>query len=122
MIGSMRSYTTLYRGFDAEGNLLYVGVASYWQRRLMEHERAEWLKHTATVTLEHFETRQEALAAEYEAIKTEKPHFNATGGNRPRGTHGQPFVPIEPNPACFPETPELDAAINGWLGKIGKTD
>lgn len=76
--------TSLYRHFSADGSLLYVGVSLSWPMRTKAHSRgAEWFSQIAKVTLEHFPTREEALAAERAAIVSEKPKFNVIH-NRPR--------------------------------------
>lgn len=67
----------LYRFFDKDGQLLYVGVSSNWQQRLKQHYK-ESLFHweAATITLEHFDTRESVEEAEKLAIQTENPKYN----------------------------------------------
>jgi predicted GIY-YIG superfamily endonuclease len=69
--------TTLYRLFNAENELLYVGISASAISRFQQHqvEKDWWTSITATV-LEHFDTRTQALAAEQMAIQTEGPKFN----------------------------------------------
>ena len=72
--------TTLYRMFDAAGDLLYVGITSRGGRRFDEHAKVQpWWVEVASVTVEHFATRTEALAAELAAIRVEDPTYNAAG-------------------------------------------
>jgi hypothetical protein len=69
--------TQLYRHFDAEGRLLYVGISLSAVHRLAQHKKtAEWHKNIAKVTVETFETREAALFAETVAIQTENPTYN----------------------------------------------
>ena len=69
--------TELYRHFDGENVLLYVGISLSTFTRLSQHkDHAEWFKKVSSVTIEHFPTREEAIAAEKKAIKTEYPKFN----------------------------------------------
>jgi excinuclease UvrABC nuclease subunit len=69
--------TQLYRHFDAEKKLLYVGISLSTFARLSQHkEHSPWFEQVMTVEIEHFETREEAMAAERKAIKTESPQFN----------------------------------------------
>jgi predicted GIY-YIG superfamily endonuclease len=69
--------TQLYRHFDGDNNLLYVGVSLSTFNRLSQHrDHSEWFKKIGRVEIEHFETRPLALEAEKKAIKTEKPKFN----------------------------------------------
>lgn len=67
----------LYRHFDAEGNLLYVGVSLSSLSRLRAHShRSSWFRRVARIDLEHFDTRAQALAAESRAIANESPRHN----------------------------------------------
>lgn len=69
--------TCLYRHFDKAGRLLYVGIARDHQSRLKSHSRySDWKYDIATVTIEYFDTRQEASKAEIRAIQTERPLHN----------------------------------------------
>jgi hypothetical protein len=69
--------TTLYRHYDKNGVLLYVGISLCQAMRLNQHSYdAEWFADIANVTLEHFPTRQEAEQAEIKAIQSEKPLHN----------------------------------------------
>ena len=74
---SLEEPCALYRHFDAAGALLYVGIAVDPCNRLMNHmSRSRWRGLIATVTIERFATRRDALAAEAAAIKIEKPLHN----------------------------------------------
>ena len=68
---------TLYRFYDAEGALLYVGITKFFEPRLKQHyKNAEWFFETASVKLEHYKTRQEVERAETQAIESESPRYN----------------------------------------------
>ncbi|NOD65791.1 GIY-YIG nuclease family protein [Ruegeria sp. HKCCD6109] len=68
---------SIYRVFDAEGVLLYVGQSSSPLSRLDEHKRLQvWQMQIASVTVEWHATREDALAAEKEAIREEGPVWN----------------------------------------------
>ena len=68
---------TLYRFYDAEGTLLYVGITKFFEPRLKQHyKNAEWFFETASVKLEHYKTRQEVERAETLAIELESPRYN----------------------------------------------
>lgn len=75
---SGRVQTALYRYWDTDSQLLYVGIASNPSQRLAEHRRsgAPWVKFAAQTTQEWFPSRREAAAAERAAIETESPIFN----------------------------------------------
>lgn len=67
----------LYRHFDAADTLLYVGISLSAITRLRQHgEASSWFSEIASVHIENFLTREEALAAERTAIKAERPKFN----------------------------------------------
>ena len=71
------SKQTLYRFYDGNDELLYVGITKFFEPRLKQHYRnAEWFFDTAFVRLEHFATRQEVEMAESYAIKNENPRYN----------------------------------------------
>jgi predicted GIY-YIG superfamily endonuclease len=71
--------TALYRHFDKNGTLLYVGVSMTVTTRMSQHEvAAPWIRQVATITLDWFGSRSNALLAEEFAIKTEKPLYNVT--------------------------------------------
>lgn len=69
--------TKLYRHFDSNKKLLYVGISLNSVARLAQHrDAAHWFEDIATVTIETFSTREEALAAERNAIINENPVCN----------------------------------------------
>lgn len=85
MGGSLTDPTSLYRFFDATGNLLYVGITRQQKGRFNQHAATkEWWSEVASSTVEHFPTREDALRAEAEAIGTENPRYNIALGFAPR--------------------------------------
>lgn len=69
--------TTLYRLRDIAGRLLYVGIAGNPGRRFDQHAKDKaWWGEVASVNLQHFDSRPEALKAEREAIELEHPVYN----------------------------------------------
>lgn len=79
----------LYRCFDADGVLLYVGVAKNVANRLDNHRHAShrliWPSKVARNTVEAYANRRAALAAEAQAILTEKPLHNKARKQTPLG-------------------------------------
>lgn len=76
----MRS-ASVYRCFDIEGHLLYVGHSTRVLGRLAEHSATkDWWKRVANVTVEHFDSRIEASTAEAAAIAAERPEMNERAG------------------------------------------
>lgn len=69
---------SLYRHFDHDGNLLYVGISNDAERRFMFHKarRSPWVSRAARMTVEHFPSRKEAELAEWKAVFFEVPEFN----------------------------------------------
>lgn len=69
--------TTLYRCFDDNGDLLYVGISWNAAARLAAHQRGSgWWAEVVRIDLEHFPTRAHAARAETEAIRQEWPAYN----------------------------------------------
>lgn len=72
--------TALYRFFNAEGALLYVGITHDIDERWAAHERDKsWWPQVAEKTVEWFATRPLALEAERQAVQQEAPVHNVTG-------------------------------------------
>ena len=74
--------TALYRHFDAEGRLLYVGISRSVTARLAQHADSPWDDLIARIDVERFTTRAHAEAAEFVAIQTEGPIHNRTYNGR----------------------------------------
>jgi hypothetical protein len=69
--------STLYRAYDASGDLLYVGIAKSWMHRWAHHQYdSAWFADVRRIELEPFPTRRAALDAERIAIRTEAPLYN----------------------------------------------
>jgi excisionase family DNA binding protein len=73
----MTASHTLYRFFDADGALLYVGRTIAPARRWREHERhSDWFADVATVTRIVYPDAASLADAEREAIREECPLHN----------------------------------------------
>lgn len=69
--------TQLYRHWDKDDNLLYVGISLSAVQRTSQHKRlAGWFPKVTKITIEHFDSREAALKAEKKAIRKEEPRFN----------------------------------------------
>lgn len=69
----------LYRMFDADNKLLYVGLstAEYTFARMRQHKNgSRFFSLVRTITIEHFESQGELRRAEIDAITAERPVFN----------------------------------------------
>lgn len=74
----------LYRHFGPDGDLLYVGQSLAPLARNGAHlKTANWKTQISIIAIEPFATREEALAAEELAIRTEYPKHNEAH-NKPR--------------------------------------
>ena len=71
--------TALYRVRNTVGDLLYVGISERPEYRWFAHRRQhEWWAEVTQYSLEWHESRDSALKAEEEAIRTERPRHNST--------------------------------------------
>jgi hypothetical protein len=70
--------------YSAGGDLVYVGVTNHLPKRLTQHRNDKpWWSVVTDVRIQHFDSRDEASAAEAVAIKDEDPLYNIAPG--PRG-------------------------------------
>lgn len=91
--------TALYRLYDKRHNLLYVGITNDPRVRFAAHAVDKpWWPSVVRRDLEWFPSRAEALAAEGEAIRIEKPGANV-------------LIPAAPKPPAPPREPALFVAI-----------
>lgn len=76
--------TAVYRFFDADGRLLYVGIAYDPAERWKHHAaKTRWWKDAVDNTIEWYGTRVEAERAEKVALRYEKPIYNKAGSVTP---------------------------------------
>lgn len=76
------SATTLYRMYDEVGDLLYVGICAN-PRRLDEHKGSkDWWQQVDHIAVSHFPDRTAARAAEFAAIREERPRYNVQHSGR----------------------------------------
>jgi len=69
--------TALYRHFDQNERLLYIGISMTVTGRTAQHETcAPWFQEIATIKVEWHGSRSAAVRAEKLAIKAEKPIYN----------------------------------------------
>lgn len=87
--------TALYRFFDADGALLYVGITDCLGRRFRQHaRRVSWWRAIARRTVILYATRAAALSAEDWAILSERPVHNVKGNSARRvGLPGMTGIP-----------------------------
>ena len=69
--------TALYRYFDPDGKLLYVGISlSPTYRQSQHRDSSHWYERIETMRVQWFDCRRDALDAERAAIKAECPECN----------------------------------------------
>ena len=70
--------THLYRHFDKNGTLLYIGISISAIYRFGVHTElcSDWIEKTTRIEIERFLIRQHALEAEKKAIINELPLYN----------------------------------------------
>lgn len=92
--------TAVYRLYDTDGALLYVGVSNSPGGRQRSHEKKyRWFKRVTTTTYTWFDTRSEAEAEERRLIDELVPHYNVHRGIRTRhyvGRHSPRRAPDSP--------------------------
>jgi hypothetical protein len=79
-----RAMFTLYRHFDADGRLLYVGktIRPGW-KRTREHARSkDWWPHVAWSTYTRYSSADDLARAEIAAIQQERPRHNVVHSRR----------------------------------------
>jgi hypothetical protein len=100
----------LYRQFNTEGALLYVGISQDNTKRQTVHRATSpWGEEIDRVTTEIFPTRLDALKAEASAIKDESPKYNKKW-EVPRETPSTP-----PASMALTLTIAIDPPILGYL-------
>ena len=125
--------TSLYRCFNADGTLLYVGITACGLRRFAAHQKdSPWWSKVARVDVKHFASRTEAAEAETRAIAEERPRYNirgrrqvedrASAGPSDRGEH---LLPVNQAASELGLAPErlaelLDRGLPRWrfLGEV----
>lgn len=77
MADSPAERTALYRFYDEDDRLLYVGITSDTRGRFKQHASSKpWWSQVTTRELEWYPTREDAAVAEVVAIRAEHPMFN----------------------------------------------
>jgi len=76
--------TFLYLWYDADGQLLYVGITDDLPGRQTSHaKRSTWAQFADHAKVEHYPSREAAVWAEKTAIRERKPLFNHAHNSSP---------------------------------------
>ncbi len=94
----------VYRFFDANGALLYIGLTVDPGARLRAHRSKPWWFDIVRIEIERHETRQAAAIAERAAIKAEEPIYNVEHTPKALGRSGRTASGNDEECGC----------INGW--------
>lgn len=82
----------LYRFYDENDQLIYVGITHTWYQRFHQHEKnSGWFSEAVKVTFERFPDRESVEQAELEIIQRERPAHNkyANPDYESTSAHGQ---------------------------------
>lgn len=75
----MATPCSVYRIYNADGDLLYVGVTHRGNQRNVEHVNGKaWASEVARTEWEHLPSRDDALLREIELIRDLEPKYNVT--------------------------------------------
>lgn len=105
----MSTPTSVYRYYDSDGALVYVGITSKGPQRQSQHTvTAEWWPHVARQDVEHYPSRDEAAARERELIQRFRPPFNVQHNPEHEAVrdaylkHAARRAPLERTDECSP--------------------
>lgn len=91
----MTNRNVLYRIFDGDGALLYIGATTSLATRIASHAQTQpWWDEASEIKLKRFETFEELAKAEVLAIEFEHPKYNVLHSKppvwawKPRGRRG----------------------------------
>lgn len=86
----------IYRMFDGNGQLLYIGRTADAGRRFGEHASKRWFPLVDTIKLQWFPTESDAAHAERLAIRTERPRYNVQENRTLRPIRVKPSGVLDP--------------------------
>lgn len=66
----------LYRSFDSNGGLLYIGKSINVATRMTQHKKSEWFHRAQRIEITSYPGPRELAVAEILAIQTENPLYN----------------------------------------------
>ena len=114
--------TALYRMFDRDGALLYIGISDRFGRRWSEHAAKQfWWPDVQRQTVDWYDSRSEAADAEAAAICSEQPRFNTV--HLKNGRRGPKARAARPEPDITERRLDLwEVFSNPWYGWQHRTE
>jgi len=110
----MTKPTCLYRHYDKDDNLLYVGISLSAYTRLSQHKsNSEWAATAVKMTTEPFNSRVDALEAEKKAIINEKPLFNVVHNHNKTKDQEPDYVRVYMDNVC--KLSQLEHGVTNML-------
>lgn len=98
MAESQRTPHALYRFYDAQGSLLYIGITLNPSQRWATHSKDKpWWSDVANITIEQHPDRASVLAAERAAILAEGPRHNVVHNQTPTDPLAHLYQPNRPD-------------------------
>jgi predicted GIY-YIG superfamily endonuclease len=102
----MNGEHALYRFYDSNDCLLYIGITNDLGRRLSSHARGQpWWHKVTRATVQRFNDRDQLAASEVDAIRSEQPKYNSAHAGTPpmEKIHVKPkrAVPLWPDASRF---------------------
>jgi hypothetical protein len=94
----------LYRLYDADDTLLYVGISLSALTRAGQHRGQQpWWHEVARVDIEHLATddRREAERLEQQTIWSERPLYNKAHNGHVRSRPSSPYIPSDTERAIY---------------------
>jgi len=82
--GEVMEPTQLYRHYNKEGRLLYVGISLNTVTRLSQHKGATWFHEIHRIDITHYPARGKAEQEEKKAIHAERPLWNKIHAKKDR--------------------------------------
>lgn len=106
MVNIRTARTALYRFYDSDDVLLYVGITNMTQVRWAAHTAKPWWKQVTRKEVKWFDNRAAAAQAEVLAIRLEEPRYNVANAWY---ANPKPVVPSQPTAFCSRPTPAVPA-------------